>query len=736
MNQSELRTFRSEWFRKYIPYKCIYYTKFNYHRVLSRVMNYRKKGYNKKGSWNDITIMADTETSKKKKEPYDEPTENHIVAWTISLRSYGHNICTLYGTKPSEMIACINMISYHLKGEETYIFFHNLAYDYMFLRKFFYDAWGYPKRDLNTKPHCPLFSTYENGSKLITFKDSYILAQRSLEKWAKDLNVEHQKAVGDWDYDEVRQQSHRFTINELNYIEHDTLAGVECIDATCKALGKSLYSLPYTATGIVRGDIKEIALNNRGHERFLKSALSFDQFLKARKVFHGGYTHANRFFIDQMIYAVENFIKCYDFASSYPFCMLACKYPTGKFLPFKDCNHSMILKNEETYAFMFKISLINVRLKDPLEPMPALQESKCEQSINLITDNGRILQAGYVSLYITEQDLAVINNQYTWENEEKIDCTEVEVSRKDYLPRWLTDYIFALFEAKCSLKNGDPVLYSIAKSKINSCYGLFVQVPISDDIVEDYEKGIFYVGYQQKEDESDEDFQKRCYESDKKKYEKYVKRKNSVLNYQVGIWVTAYAFRHLHELGACVRTETINGHLRFPPQWYYSDTDSCYSDDWDLEKIKEYNERCKEMLRANGYGPVIYKGKEYWLGIAESKELEDEYSEFKVLGAKRYAGRCIDDDKIHITVAGVPKKGAKCLGNDLKRFTKDFIFPGSETGKLTHFYIYRDDIYIDEYGNEVGDSIDLKPCDYLMNTTDKWGYIETEDYYIQVYEEE
>ena len=43
------------------------------------------------------------------------------------------------------------------------------------------------------------------------------------------------------------------------------------------------------------------------------------------------------------------------------------------------------------------------------------------------------------------------------------------------------------------------------------------------------------------------------------------------------------------------------------------------------------------------------------------------------------------------------------------------MFDGETTGKLTHFYVYVDDIYIDEDGNEIGDSIDLQPCDYKLD---------------------
>lgn len=131
----------------------------------------------------------------------------------------------------------------------------------------------------------------------------------------------------------------------------------------------------------------------------------------------------------------------------------------------------------------------------------------------------------------------------------------------------------------------------------------------------------------------------------------------------------------------------------------------------------------------------MFNNREYWLGIAE---FDGSYYEFKVQGAKRYCGRSVDDNELHITVAGVPKKnGAKCLNDDINKFTKGFIFDGNITGKLTHTYIYIDDIYIDKYGNETGDSVDLTKCDYLLDSVevpnwDKFDYTEIE---VQTYEE-
>ena len=131
---------------------------------------------------------------------------------------------------------------------------------------------------------------------------------------------------------------------------------------------------------------------------------------------------------------------------------------------------------------------------------------------------------------------------------------------------------------------------------------------------------------------------------------------------------------------------------------------------------------CKAKLKANGYDPVVINGKEFILGSIEHVPDEDDYIEFKVQGAKRYAGRNKADGKIHTTVAGVPKKeGALCLEDDLNRFTKGFVFEGTKTGKLQHNY-FSSDIYIDDNGNETADSIDLTPANYKLDPTEKYEW--------------
>lgn len=678
--------------------------------VFDKIMYICRAGNGHKGeTYNDCIIMADTETSK---ERYKENCSNYVVAWTISIRAFDRNIVTLYGTKPSEFVECVTNMHGRMHGDKTIIYWHNMSYDWVFLRKFIMQKWGTPDKQLNIKSHFPLFINFNNG---VIFKDALMLAQRKLEKWAEDLDVEHKKAVGCWDYDKVRNQNESFTHDELHYIENDTLAGVECLQKTMQTLHKHIYSIPYTATGIPREAVRTIGKEYHARDMFKRIVPDFFIQQMLEKVFHGGYTHANRFRIS---ITVKGKIICLDFGSSYPFVMLTEKYPMEKFAPLEEnVTPDFIIRNAEQYAYIFKLIMMKPELKRKDEPMPVLQMSKAK-SINAIEDNGRILQAEMVEIYTNEIDLQIICEQYKFKGL----CTDVYYSEKGYLPRWFTDYVFKCYQDKCTLKDGDPVLYSIAKSKLNALYGMTVQKPVKQMIDEDYQTGAYAVNKEI---------------DDAELYEKYVKKYTSILPYQWGVWVTSYAFKNLHTLGKCVAPDGI---------WLYSDTDSCYATKWDMDKVEAYNQSCRNKLKVNGYDCVTIGDRQFWLGVAE---VDGVYSEFRTCGAKRYVCRYADipkyripdekgrtkANKLKITVAGVPKKGVDCLKDEINNFHRGTVFDGETTGKLQHTYYYEADTWIDKNGNERGDSIDLSPTTYVLDdiTVVDWDSLWEEEIEIPIY---
>ena len=415
MKRYQLVALRKKEFEK-IEYSRVFWSEFDY-SFFKRILTIKQAGRGSNASYNDVIIAADTETSKKKKNDveYDKRGKKHIVAypnhvvlWTVSVRVYGCNIVTLYGRKPSDMVRCLARIHRTMNGDKTIIYFHNWPYDYVYLRRFMFKKWGFPDKALNIKPHYPLFTYFKNG---IMIKDSLALAQRGLEKWSTDLDIEHKKLVGQYNYNLIRSQFDNIPDDEIKYAEYDTVGLCECIDKTMEALNKRIYSIPYTATGIVREMVRKEGHKHNGNDTFLRRALSFEQYLKALKVYHGGYTHGNRHKIGQIIKMPPGkTVKCFDFASSYPFVLLSEKYPDTKFKPTSNRDVAFILKNADSYAYMFKLVIVNYRIKSDNVVMPPISLSKCEKIVNPVCDNGRVLSAAYLEVYINETDLFYIND--------------------------------------------------------------------------------------------------------------------------------------------------------------------------------------------------------------------------------------------------------------------------------------------------------------------------------------
>lgn len=690
-----------------LPYSFVYHSDFD--PVICRFFPVDQARGQNKTRLNEVFIMLDTETSKSGPDQQLPDgryltNDNYIVAWSLSINVYGLDIATVWGDSPDQITPFLLRIHECMRGNKTIIYLHNLAYDWQFLRKWVYRAFGEPVAQLNTKPHYPVNLDFSNG---ITLRDSLILAQRSIEKWSKDLNAPNGKAVGAWDYDRIRHQREELSEEELKYIECDVLAGVECLAILRKTLRVTHAGMPYTQTGIVRSAGREAGKPHGAH-RLARSCYEkgYEVYHKLVEIYHGGYTHANRHVSG---WTVDEDVKAYDFSSSYPFTMLTEPMPAERFWPMSSpVDVAYIKSHAKKEAFIFRFRARDVHLKDPDDPFPVLQLCKVRKIVDGIIDNGRVLDAGYIDIYSNEIDFLLIERQYTW-----IECeiTDVYCSMKELLPLWLRDFVYDLYKQKTELKGGDKVLYAIAKAKLNSVYGMCVQRVLMNDIQEDAETG----EYMEIEKDTPEEF------------EHEIKKHGTFLFYAWGVWVTSAAQRNVIDLTHCV-----NGRNE---EALYVDTDSCYATDWNEQALTMYNKMCRLKLKQAGYDPVIFNGREYVPGVAE---LDGEYTAFRTVGAKRYCCRN-PDGSLKLTVSGVPKKrGALCLNGDIENFRQGFNFAGTITGKLTHLYQYVDEIFQNEHGDWIADSVNLVPCDYLLDESiehaiDNFG---TEEVLIQFYDED
>ena len=438
--------------------------------------------YRKKETSANLIICADTETSKQSKA--DEPRPNYVVAWSVCVLNYVADVQRVYyGHRPDTIIEFLTKLQNDIDAGIN-IYFHNLNYDYTFLRQFAFDAWGMPDNQLAVKPHKPLIIRWRGAN--ITFKDSLILSQRSLERWAADLNVEHKKAVGKWDYDKIRSQHEEFTDEELLYIANDVLAQSECINTMRLNLSiNAVTDMPLTSTSIIRNEARRRSRGNvragriKWYSKYREIVPPINVYLMLERAYHGGYTHANRFCIGDVY---EN-VTGYDFASSYPFVMMAEKFPMDKFEPFTEADPYKILKLKDDFAFVFDLLIYDFELKPGIE-MPYLQRSKITKwSDDYVLDNGRVISGTVAQITYTEIDLELFVKTYDFK---MIAVKNCYMSAKAYLPEWLRSYIYELFENKSRLKGADPVLYSLAKSQLNGVYGMCVERQIRTEYVENY----------------------------------------------------------------------------------------------------------------------------------------------------------------------------------------------------------------------------------------------------------
>ena len=215
------------------------------------------------------------------------------------------------------------------------------------------------------------------------------------------------------------------------------------------------------------------------------------------------------------------------------------------------------------------------------------------------------------------------------------------------------------------------------------------------------------------------DFVQEVLNNSKKSY-------STLFYYMCGVYVTSYARRNLYKtlIGA---NDGANGH-NFDRHVIYCDTDSVkfYGDfdyifeEYNKQVYEKYQKVCARFsqLNINDFMPKDKNGIKHPLGFFE---YETTYEQFKTLGAKKYC--YVENEKLHITVSGVNKKGASAL-KSIDDFKKGFEWGYRESGKLAHFYNDEQtkatvvDADGNTYINKYDYGIILQPTTYTLGLTD------------------
>lgn len=496
------------------------------------------------------------------------------------------------------------------KGCKLLTYVHNLSYEYQFLAGVF----DFRLEDIFATDPRKILKLNLCG--WVEMRCSYFLTNMTLRRFLRQEEVPVQKE--ELDYSKVRYPWTELNPEELSYCEADVLGLTQAIRSRARRTGDTWYSIPYTATGYVRREAREVMRKERGHDHY--SYDSWEVYRRLIKAFRGGNTHASRYMA--ALGVIDGPVVSRDFASEYPFIIAGRQFPSKPFdvVPLGvvyeegDCMAYLDRVLAKNYAVLFTIRLAGVEV-DEMQPVPYIPVDKCETIYGGRLDNGRVLEADELTITLTDVDWRIIKGMYTW-----TDAQIKWIALSQYAP--LPDGYIALtreyFRRKTTLKGVDAYAYARSKELLNSLYGMMAQAVLRMEMDMD-EHGIL--------------FEKRP-EDMKGSYEKNAKK--CFLPYSAGVWLTAHARALLQQAIDAVGVQ----------HFLYCDTDS----------VKFIEEGCvvdfDALFPGDSFVALDPKGREQRMG----RMLEDaRYSAFRTLGAKKYAVIYEDTGELEITVAGVGK---------------------------------------------------------------------------------
>ena len=593
---------------------------------------------------------------------------------------FSYNDKVYYGRELQSFRELLNDIPREL---HIIIWVHNLSYEFQFLLNIMKVLDVFARA-----PHKPLKCVFEEF-KNIEFKCSYILTNLSLAQWGDQLGLP--KLVGELEYNYMRTPDTPLFDYELDYCERDCEVVYKGILEHLKTY-RDVWDIPLTSTGKIRRVVKKRVTHNKLYMKEVKRTIPKDakEYKLLQTVFAGGYTHANRKYLDDII---RGQIKHKDIASSYPTILACYRFPYNKW-----CYIGKQLpeyKYFEQRAYIIKLHFTNIRCISWNTYIPSF---KCT-GYQMIHDNGRILAASELWITVTEQDYLTICHNYEWDN---VESEGTYCCQKRYLPRIFVEYVLQLYHDKTALKGVDPIKYAVSKQYINSLFGMSVTAL--------FQSNVEFIEGSKDEWSVKELTAKRVNEGLDKMREWF--NHKYFLSYSVGCWVTAYARRRLWE---CI--EYVDKDL------LYTDTDSLfYVGDYDFEWFNEdITQRLKEACKYQGIDfnitrPKDPKGKIHPMGVLEDEETCDS---FRTLGAKKYVeGR---NDKLYLTVAGVNKGAVKCL-KSIDDFHDGFIFDKDHPAvhKLEHTYLsdMKPVMWPGGYYSEFTHGINMRPTGYQLSKPD------------------
>lgn len=566
----------------------------------------------KKGILN-VPAAFDTEASS-----FIDPDHGNEVGlcyiWMFGIRN-----TVVYGRHLDEFVTLVTKLNEFLQRRKQilYVYVHFLKYDFSFIKKLF--VWD---NVFIRSMREPLYAKCGN----IEFRDSLALAGgRGLAYIGKHLRKKVLKAEGDLDYDLIRTPETPLVTKELHYCEMDIRVLCEYIQEKIEDDG-DITKIPYTNTGYVRNYCRNACFENRGRYMDFIDGLTLtpDAYLQCEKAFMGGAVGPNIKYVGQTI---EN-VHSYDIKSSYPYVMVTGYFPMQYPIPVSDKQATKDIESLVTkYCCQFTLEVWDLFPKtDNCFP---ISEHKCNDLVGARTASGRVINAMYVSINVTELDYMTFKRFYTFGDMRIRRC---RIYNRGFLPAPIVKSVLEFFNRKTTLDGveGKEQEYMISKNMLNSVYGMMVEKIVRDSYFfrEDFGKG-------------DKDYVTQVVV--------YNEKRNRFLYYPWGVWVTAHARWRLYDAIGAVGDD-----------WRYCDTDSVKFVGEHVEYFDRVNQEARALVTKVAdrlHLPLDYviprdpKGNAKCLGVWEH---EYDAVKFKTIGAKRYMVE-YPNGKFALTVAGTNK---------------------------------------------------------------------------------
>lgn len=578
-------------------------------------------------------------------EKTDGTFEGYMYHWQVCIDGY---VC--FGRTWKEFLTFLRKMNRSFKNydekHKLVCYIHNFSYEFQFLYSWikFTDVFAIDKR----KPLKAISKDFN-----IEFRCSYLLSNMNLKKFIENTpNAHYFKGTGELDYKKIFTPNTLLSMSELGYCYNDVMGLYEAIIYLLKE--DTLESIPFTSTGYVRRECRtNMRKNKKNRKQFLDLKLDDKLYQLCKDAFRGGNTASNRYKTNFINYDVSS----YDMSSAYPYAMISGLYPITPFQEETITSLDMLDDYNNRYCTLAYYSFENVKLKKGI-PFPYIPYSKCIEFIAPSYEgifkgkeycyNGRVLEAEFIKIAMTNYDYQIFINQYEYD-EENVRVEDFFYSHKGFLPKELTDTVIEFFTLKSQLKGIEEKEYEYMKSKnkLNSLYGMIVTDIIRQENLfkEQWEKG------------------------ENSTLEEYYSKRNNFLTYQWGLFVTAICRTNLQKAIDKIGLDCV-----------YIDTDSVKFVGKHDDVFEQINREMIDWCTQNDIINYVNVGDhKYFLGLYDK---EKGYSEFITLGAKKYAFK--QSNKIGITVAGLNKKsGAQELerkgGLSIFKIGTEFFDSGRKT---------------------------------------------------------